>query len=136
MQSWPILYLQEHTEDLVRLVEKCSSLRHLDLNGNIKLYQADITDIVTAVSKSTESCIESLNVSSCGMVAPLNADLFDAVEAKLNQRVPLRHLMLGCKGLGDMDVQRLQEIWRVSWADNAECEVNTDIVTLSVKHSG
>ncbi len=126
---------QDHTQDLIRLVQKCPSLRCLDLNGNAKLYQADVTEIVTAVSKSTDSCIENVNVSSCGMVAPLNIDLLDAIQDKLNQRIPFRHLVLSCKGLSEKDVVSLQEIWRTKWAESAECHVYAETVTLSVKHS-
>ncbi len=123
----------EHSPDLVSFVEKSPSLRCLDFSGNSKL-QTGVTEIFTAVSKLTESCVESLSVSGCGLVVPLNVDFIDAIADKLNHSTPLRYLRLSCKGLTKMDIESLSEIWRSQWAESGECSVIGENVTLSVKH--
>ncbi len=74
-----------------RLAEMGGSLQKLSLDGNPKLSQTDLACLLSSSAGNDNSQLHTLRLVGCGLRAPLNIELIDAVNDKLSHTYPLRY---------------------------------------------
>lgn len=110
-------------------------LRSVNLSNNPCLGQQVLYELLDNATSNGHCALEHVDMSYCGITAPLHSDLLDSISSKLSSEMPLVKLRFSCRQLDSVDKNSLQQVWTGHWGDLGVTDFWKNQVCLSVRNS-
>lgn len=120
---------------IVRLPCFAVKLRSVNLSNNPCLGQQVLYELLDNATSNGHCALEHVDMSHCGITAPLHSDLLDSISSKLSSEMPLVKLRFSCRQLDSVDKNSLQQVWTGHWGDLGVTDFWKNQVCLSVRNS-